>query len=163
MRIANSNRLVVLAVLGVLLITYAVSVVVPNVRERSDILRLSTALQNLSLDRVETAVRAFARDHAATNGVAAVGVPLEQLVSSGYLAADDAKAFAGARVAVFLVSSDASNPQAVLAAAQTSAGLKIVLLSDGSVQQLSGARYRDQIAAQVRSRSQPVNAPNERR
>src|SRR5215470_10146110 len=106
MRTAKSKQFVALGVLGILLITFAVSVALPHFRERSEILRLSKALQNLSLDRVETAVRAFTTDHPTTNGVAAA-IALEGLVSSGYLAADDAKPFGGARVTLFSAANDA--------------------------------------------------------
>jgi hypothetical protein len=158
---AKSMRLVALGAVGILVISYMISVVGPNVRERSELLRLSKALQSLSRDRVEKAIQAFAKDRPATNGVATRAVHLEELVSGGYLRADEAKPFGGARVTLFSGADD-TNPQLVLAVALSSGGRRVALLSDGSVQQLSEAKYRDQIAVQIQPGSQQAEAPNER-
>jgi hypothetical protein len=153
MNTAKSRRSIVLGVLGVLVIAYAFWVVVPNLRHRSEILRLSKALQSLSRDRIASAMQAFMRDRRTTNGVVSPSISLEELVSGNYLRADEAEPFGGAHVTLFSGADD-THPQMVLAAARFSDDQVVALLSDGSVQQLTRARYRDQIAAQAGDSSQ---------
>jgi len=143
----------------VLVVAYTTCVVVPNVRHRSELQRLTKALQSLSRDRIQSAFQSFTKDRSATNVVMVGSTSLEELVSGGYLRSNEAQPFGGAHVDFFPAPDDRS-PQMLLAAARSSGGQVVALLSDGSVQQLTEARYRAQVSAQVRGGSQQDGAAN---
>jgi competence protein ComGC len=129
-RTVKTTRLIVLGVLAVLVIAYFVSIV-PNFRHRSEWKKTVAALQSLPHDRVEAAVQAFARDRKATDSA----VPLRELVSDGYLRAQDIRGLEDRDVTVSL-RADETTPAAIWIRVRAG-GSDIVLLADGSIQRVT--------------------------
>jgi hypothetical protein len=148
----KSKRFIVLGGVALLVIAYIIFLA-PNVRHRSERLRIVGAFETLPRERAASAVASFARDRRAKNTMVPKTASLGELVSGGYLKPQDAKAFEGAQVA-FHTDAGASYAQDILAEARLSDGAIIILLSDGSVQQISQSRYRDQIRQQIKPISQ---------
>ena len=130
LRAVKNKRLIIPGVLALLVIAYIISIV-PNFRRQAERKRTVAALQKLSYDRVETAVQAFARDRKSNDS----DVPLRDLVSAGYLRAEDIRGLEDGDVTVSLTASE-TNPSAVLIRVRTSDGSDMVLLADGSIQGL---------------------------
>ena len=89
------------------------------------------------------AVRAFCQDQAG-RGPLPPEVSLQDLLRNGYLSSNDVKAFKGYEV-TFSTRYDNDNPELILARAVAPDGHSICLLADGSVQQLSQQKYRQQL------------------
>jgi hypothetical protein len=127
----KTKRLIVIGVLGVLAVGYIVSIL-PHFRHRAEWKRTVAALQNLSHERVETAVQAFALDRKTTDSA----VPLRELVLAGYLRAEDIRGLEN-RDATVSLSTDETKPQMIWIRVRASDGSDIVLLADGSIQKMA--------------------------
>jgi hypothetical protein len=126
----KNKLLIIVAVLAALVVAYIVSII-PNFRHRAEWKQTVAALQRLSPERVETAVQAFAHDQKTGDGT----VPLRELVSGGYLRAEDIRGLEERDVTISL-SADERSPQMVWIRARASDGSDIVLLGDGSIQKV---------------------------
>ena len=82
------------------------------------------------------AARAYTRDLQARKQPIPKMVTLEDLVALHFLQAGDAEAFRGLKATIMLTS-DASGPQGVLMRVRMPDGSEIVLLGNGSVQQVA--------------------------
>jgi len=127
----KNKRLIILGVLAALVVTCIFSII-PNFRYRAEWKRTVAALQSLPHDRMEAAVQAFKRDRKATEGT----VPLRELVSGGYLRAEDIRGLEERDVTVSL-SADEESPQMVLIRVRADDGSDIVALEDGSIQKVA--------------------------
>jgi uncharacterized protein YpmB len=85
--------------------------------------------------KLAAAVQAFSRDRAARGQPLPVSVSLQELVSGGYIATNDVRAFDGMDVTISLNASDAY-PQSILIHVRMPDGTQIAAMADGSVQQL---------------------------
>jgi hypothetical protein len=132
-RTTKNKRPIILGALAVLVIAYIISII-PNLRHRSEWKQTVKALQSLSRDRIVTAVQSFARDRKAKNSVVPTAVPLRELVSGGYLGAEDIRGLEGRDVTVSL-NVDETTPSAIWIRVRA-ADHDIALLADGSVLQL---------------------------
>ena len=132
---------------------FVLFVVTPRLRDRSERITAMNALRDAPLERIASAARNFGRDRKTTNGLVAKGVSLQELVSTGYLRGEEYQRFTRSRM-VFYRSADDRSPQTVVAACELSDGV-VVLLSDGSIQQVTRDRYLEQIARQSGQVSQP--------
>lgn len=121
------KRVIIFGILAALFVAYVVSIV-PNFRRKQTV----AALRSLPRDRVEAAARAFAHDRKATDKA----VALHELVSGGYLQAEDVRGLEGRDVTV-AVDVDETAPQTILIRVRASDGSDIVLLADGSVQRVA--------------------------
>ena len=81
--------------------------------------------------KLAAAVQAFSRDQAASGRTLPSSVSLRELVSGGYLAADDIRAFGGMDVAVSLTV-DMTHPQEILIRVQFPDGSVMAGFADGS-------------------------------
>ncbi len=133
MRTIKNKRPIILGALGVLVIAYIIGII-PNLRHRSEWKQTVKALQSLSRDRIDTAVQSFARDRKATNSVVPTAVPLRELVSGGYLVAEDIRGLEGRDVTVSLTV-DETRPSAIWIRVRA-ADHDTALMGDGSIQQL---------------------------
>ena len=122
------TKRIILGVVTVLVIAYVVSII-PNYRHRTEWNRTVAALQSLPHDRMDAAIRAFKQDRRTTDSV----VPLRELVSGGYIRAEDVRGLEGRDVTVSL-SADETNPDTVWIRVRGSGSLDIVALADGSIQ-----------------------------
>lgn len=95
------------------------------------------------------AVRAFAHDQAG-RGPLPPEISLQDLIKGGYLDSNDVRTLKGFEV-TFSTRYDNDDPQLILARAVAPDGHYICLLADGSVQQLSTQKYRQQIANSVQN------------
>jgi hypothetical protein len=127
----KKKRLIIYGVLAALVVAYIVCII-PNFRHRAEWERTVSALQGLSHERVERAVQTFARDRKTTGRA----VPLRELVSGGYLRAEDIRGLEGRDVTVSL-SADETTPQLVWIRVLASDGSDIVVLADGSIQKVA--------------------------
>jgi hypothetical protein len=127
----KTKRLIIIGVLTALVIGYVISIL-PNFRHRTEWKRTVAALQSLSHERVETAAQGFARDRKITGDA----VPLRDLVSGGYLRAQDIRGLED-RDAIVSLSANERKPQAAWIRVRASDGSDIVLLADGSIQQMA--------------------------
>jgi len=127
----KTKGLIIVGVLTALAIGYVVSTI-PNFRHRTEWKRTVAALQSLSHERVETAAQAFARDGKTTDSA----VPLRELVSGGYLRAEDIRGLED-RDATVSLSTNETMPQMVWIRVRASDGSDIVLLADGSIQKMA--------------------------
>lgn len=100
------------------------------------------------------AVRAFSSDQA-RRGRVPPEVSLQELLKGGYVSSNEVRAFQGFEV-TFSTHYSEDTPQMILARALAPDGQAICLLADGSVQQLSPARYREYL----KSRGQPNGTPS---
>jgi hypothetical protein len=82
------------------------------------------------------AMQAYARDRVARGQALPPAVNLSDLVAGGYLTFDDVAVFHGADV-TFYPGVDLKSPQAVLLRAHMPDGTEMVMLADGSVQQVA--------------------------
>ena len=82
-----------------------------------------------------SAAHAFSRDQVARGNPVPVSVSLRELVSGGYIATNDVRAFDGMEVTISLVNE--ADPQAVLIRVRLPDGTQVVAMADGSVQQLA--------------------------
>lgn len=130
MKNKQNKRLIIVGVLAALVGAYIVSII-PNFRHRAERKRTVAALQSLPHDRLDTAVQSFKRDRKPTDST----VPLRELVSRGYLRAEDIRGLEDRDVTVSL-SADETSPQTVLIRVHSTDGFDIVLMADGSVQGL---------------------------
>jgi hypothetical protein len=127
----NKRRLLVSAVLAALFILCVLSLL-SNSRRRAEWNQSVAALRGLPFDRIEAAAQAFARDRKLTN----MAVALHELVTNGYLLVEDIRGLEE-RDASVLVAPDKAKPQVVLVRVRASDGSEIVLLRDGSIQQVA--------------------------
>jgi type II secretory pathway component PulM len=129
----KNKRPIILGALGVLVIAYIISIL-PNLRHRSEWKQTVKALQSLSRDRIDTAVQSFARDRKANNSVVPTAVPLRELVSDGYLGAEDIRGLEARDVTVSLTV-DETTPSAIWIRVRA-ADHDTALMADGSILQL---------------------------
>ncbi|MCI0746457.1 MAG: hypothetical protein L0Y58_13725 [Verrucomicrobia subdivision 3 bacterium] len=95
------------------------------------------ALRSLPHPRLEAATEAFTRDHKATSNVALAAIPLQQLVSGGYLRAEEIRGLQHRDATVSLASRDAMLiPHTIWVRVRATDGSDIVLMVDGSVQKM---------------------------
>jgi hypothetical protein len=90
--------------------------------------------------KLAAAVQAFARDRAGRGQPLPASISLRDLVSGGYIATNDVHAFDGMDVTISLAASLAAldaDPQSILIHVRMPDGTHIVLLGDGSIQQVS--------------------------
>ena len=127
-RTVKKKRLIISAVLTVLVAAYVISVI-SKWRHRVEWNRTVVALQNLPFERLETAIQAFKRDRKPTDTT----VPLRELVSDGYLRAEDVRELTNRNILVSLTANE-TDPQATLIRVRSTDGPDIVLLADGSFQ-----------------------------
>jgi flagellar basal body-associated protein FliL len=85
---------------------------------------------------VVAAAQAYTRDLRARKQPVPSTVTLDELVTAHFLKPDEVAAFHGLNVTIMLTS-DAGNPQAVIMRVHFPDGGDVVLLADGSVQQMS--------------------------
>ena len=130
-RAVKTKRLIILGVLTALVIGYVISII-PNFRHRAEWKRTVAALQSLPHDRIKAAAQAFIRDRKATDSA----VPLRELVSGGYLRAEDDRDLADRDVSVSLAA-DKTTPQAIWIRVRAADGSDIVMLADGSIQRVT--------------------------
>lgn len=130
-RAMKNKRFIIVGVLVALVVAYIVSII-SNFRHRAEWERTVAALQHLPHDRMDTAVQAFKRDRKATEST----VTLRELVSGGYLRAEDIRGLEEQDVTVSL-SADETNPQRVWIRVRASDGSDIVALTDGSIQRMA--------------------------
>ena len=117
-------------------------------------------------DRVANALAQYTADRQSHGDPPAKSVTLDMLLRLGYLTAQDAKFFEGAKV-IFYGDADDTNPQTVLVEARMPNGQVQAVLADGSVQQFSPQRwalYRKGLGQQsaAASESQPIRAETNR-
>ena len=89
-----------------------------------------------------SALQGFSRDQIARGQRFPPEISLQDLLRGGYLTTNDVRAFEGMEV-TFSTQADDSHPEMFLAYARTPDGQFICALADGSVQQLSRARYEE--------------------
>ncbi len=82
------------------------------------------------------AVQAFSRDKTAGGQALSGSVSLRELVSRGYIAASDVRAFDGMEVTISLAA-DETRPQKILIRVRLPDGTVIAGLADGSAQQIA--------------------------
>ena len=122
--------------------------------------RKQTPFQNAP--KLISALQGFSRDQIARGQRLPPEISLRDLLRAGYLATNDVRAFEGMEV-TFSTGVDESHPEMILAWARTPDGQFICALADGSVQQVSRARY-EQMRAHLgqpdgaTNRSQPIRA-----
>jgi hypothetical protein len=126
----KTKRLIILGVLALVVVASAISVV-PKLYRRAVWKQTVTALQNLSLHRLEEAVVAFERDR--KDSPLIPSVPLRDLVSGGYLKREDIRGLENKAATVFLQMD--GMPIQVLMEVHLDSG-QIVLRKDGSIQAL---------------------------
>jgi hypothetical protein len=126
----KARRLIIIGVLAALVISYSISII-PNFRRKAELKRTIAALQSLPRDRVEAAVQTFARDRKVSAGV----VSLRELVSGGYLRVGDIRGLEGKDVAIS-PDADETTPSAIQIRVRSSEGFDIVLIADGSIQEI---------------------------
>ena len=102
-----------------------------------------------------SAVTAFSQDLSRRGQALPAAVSVEQLISGGYLLADDVRAFQGVDVQIWL-SGDDLMPDRVLLSAKLPDGSINAALADGSVQQFSPQRFK----AQLRKTGQLDGSPS---
>jgi len=78
----------------------------------------------------------FSQDQVQRGQEPPASVQVDELISAGYITAKDARHFAGADISFSAGASD-SNPRKVLISLKLRDGRWVMLLGDGSVQQLS--------------------------
>ena len=83
-----------------------------------------------------SAMRRFSQNLTARGQPLPVSVSLRELVSGGYIAARDVRAFDGMEVTISLTA-DETHPQEILIRVRLSDGSVIALMADGSVQGLA--------------------------
>jgi hypothetical protein len=130
-RTVKANRFIILGVLAALVIAYGISVI-PNFRRKAELERTFAALQNLSHDRVETAVQAFVHDRKVGTTTLPATVTFDELVSGGYLHTNEVAAFGGKQVEVFL-GVDGSTPAAIWIRVHLADNRNVVVNADGSI------------------------------
>jgi hypothetical protein len=86
--------------------------------------------------KLTAAVQAFSQDLASRRKPLPASVSLRELINGGYLATNDVHSFDGMDVTISLSASEAS-PQSILIHVRMPDGSQIVLMADGSVQQLA--------------------------
>ena len=128
------KHLIIVSVCIVLVGAYAISVA-PNFRHRSEWNRTVKTLQSLSRERVQAAVQGFARDRKAGGKPLPAAVALQDLVSGGYLRADEVSGLNGAQATVTL-DADESAPSMIWIRVQFPDGCSFAELADGSIQAL---------------------------
>jgi hypothetical protein len=126
----KTKRIIILAVIAVLLVVYVVSIL-PNFRHRAEWKRTVAALQSVSVERLSTAARRFARDQK----VGGTTVPLRSLLSAGYLRPEEVRGLEGRDVSIWLTANE-TTPEAAVIRVRASDGSDVVLLADGSIQKL---------------------------
>ena len=94
----KKKRLLIFGVLAALAVAYIASAV-PNFRHRAEWNRTVAQLRSLPLDRLTTAIQTFVRDRKTTDSA----VPLRELMSGGYLRAEEVGGLADRDVSVSLV------------------------------------------------------------
>ena len=159
------KRIITLVAIAGLLVVSVVSIL-PNFRHRAEWKRTVAALQSLSVERLSTAARSFARDQTAGGRQLPPEVSLRDLVRAGYLTTNDVRAFVGMEV-TFSTRADDTQPQMILARARTPDGQFICLMADGSVQQFTASRLKKALensgqAGGPANRSQPVGSERNR-
>jgi len=130
----QTKRVIIILASVVLVGAYAFSIA-PNLRHRSEWKRTVRALGNLSRERVRAAVQAFTRDRKASGKPLPAAVPFGELVSGGYLRADEVAAFDGTQTTVSL-DVDESRPALIWVRVQFPDGCSFAELADGSIQGL---------------------------
>ena len=126
----KKKHLIIIGCLAVLVVAYVIGMV-PSIRFRLEYDKTVKALQNLSHDRVYTAVQSFTRDRKATNGVVPASVLLQELVSGGYLSARDIRDLQGRDVSVSLTT-DETNPSEIWIRVHLASGRDVAVMQDGS-------------------------------
>ena len=81
------------------------------------------------------AVRAFSQDRVKKGEALPDSLPLQELVKGNFITAEDVRAFDGMEV-TFHLTTDTTDPKAVLIRARLPDGSQMVMLGDGTVQQL---------------------------
>ena len=127
----RTKRFIIFGVLAVLVVAYFISII-PNVRRRAEWNRTVAAIQSLPHDRVAMAVQAFARDHRSTDSI----VPLRELVSGGYLRAEEIRGLEDRDVTVSLTA-DETTSAAVWLRVRAADGSDIVVMADGSIHKVA--------------------------
>jgi len=87
------------------------------------------------LPRLAAAEQRYLRDHVSRGQPEPASVTLRDLVSNGYISTNDVRAFEGMEV-IFYPTASNNDPQAILVRVRISDGSQVVMLADGSVQQL---------------------------
>ena len=82
------------------------------------------------------AVQAFSRDERARGEAMPTSVALSELIRKGYITRDEVRAFDGMDV-TFSLTADETRPQSVLVRARLPDGSTVIVLGDGSAQQVS--------------------------
>ena len=127
----KTKRIIILPVIAALLAVYVISIV-PNFRHRAEWRRTVAALRCVPVERFSTAARSFARDRK----VSERAVPLRSLLSAGYLRPEEVRDLEGKDVTISLTASE-TTPSDALIRVRASDGSDIVLLADGSIQQMA--------------------------
>jgi type II secretory pathway component PulM len=130
----KTKHVVIILVCVVLVGAYAISIA-PNFRHRSEWNQTVKTLRSLSPERVRAAVQGFARDRKASGKPLPATVGVQDLVSSGYLRADEVTGLSGAQTTVAL-DVDESTPQMIWIRVQFPDGCSFAEMADGSIQGL---------------------------
>ena len=125
------KHIIVLAATVALVVAYVISIL-PNLRHRTEWRRTVAALQSVSVERLRTAARSFARDQKLSDSA----VPLRSLLSAGYLRPEEVRNLEGKDVAISLTANE-TTPSEALIRVRASGGSDIVLLGDGSIQEMA--------------------------
>ncbi len=130
----NRKHLIIVLAGIVLIGAYAISIA-PNFRHRSEWNRTVKTLQSLSRERVRAAVEGFTRDRKASGMQLPAAVALQDLVSGGYLRADEVSGLNGTQTAI-AVDVDESTPAMIWIRVQFPDGCTFAEMEDGSIQGL---------------------------
>jgi hypothetical protein len=123
----TKHRIVVAAAIA--LVALCVVSIIPNIRHHSEIEAVTAALKALPVERLARATQTFSRERGTNRNE----VPLRDLISGGYLRAEDVGGLQNKDVSVALASSD-GNPSAVLVRVKLLTGRNdVALLGDGSI------------------------------
>jgi hypothetical protein len=126
----KTRRVIILSGTGIILVVYATSII-PNLRHRAEWRRTVSALQGVSVARVNIAAHRFARDQKISGST----VPLHSLLLAGYLRPEDVPNLEGRDVAISLAV-DETSPSEGIIRVRASDGSDVVLLADGSIQKI---------------------------
>jgi hypothetical protein len=88
-----------------------------------------------NLPNLVIAAQSYSRDHVSRGQPLPSSVSLRDLVGSGYVSAEDVRAFDGMDVTIYPMVGDAY-PQSILVRVRMPDGVEIAAMADGSVQQL---------------------------
>jgi|SRR6476620_6309137 hypothetical protein len=121
-------RKVVYVVLAVIVLVIGITLALQSYYEHKQ--------PTFNASKLIPAMQAFARDRVAQGQALPATVSLSDLVAGGYFSFDDVSVFRGADV-TFYLGVDLKSPKSILARARMPDGSELVMLADGSLQELA--------------------------